>query len=975
MGTNETQNIANYLKFGPIARRCGVPAALIGVGDQDHAGGIERNPLTKRFVAAALAQFDHVTARDAQSGDFLARHGAVGPKVGSDLLFRWRERARGAVKPTAVQPGRVAFAGELFRFRTIADGFANGGPLAACAEDADIDVLVMSDDDVQHAQRMQQVLTKAGASAAVVDLRDRDFAALVFLFASYSAVVTTRFHGLVIAALAEVPVLALDVADGKCARLLRSVDAARSLVVDGDARRCSPHRSSACGRARAAAGRDARRARAPNGRAREGAARAARPRGNKPSPNDSGARARNVRPLRGRHKTPIPLCWAASSAETNGFANLGDSLSAVMVAALSGRRVRHTSFDDRATKLVAVGSIGHAIKRGTAVVWGAGVSIRGGVLAENVPLTRYDVRAMRGRISAQHYRDFGIPVPDVYGDPVWLLPSIVHEPVEKKYELGVIPHIRDVADHHPDAPARADSLRYVVDAADARDVAVINTWHEPTWEGLLAKINLIRSCKRIASQSFHGLVIAEAYGIPSLNFRYLREQTTAPCASTCANAARPIRASGSSTKAGGGMDFHMYSQHRDDAYRLVGRDSCDRRFLGAVSLRRSAARRSVSAAARVRPAARPVPGIRQLEGAALLMVAALQEVSKDAPTPAPAPPTLKTANGKRPFVMIDGFNLGLEKGTGVATYARNLSFALRDLACDVGVFTADASTRATIRLLQEVLFFDSESSTSRWWARAQRRIDKVLAPTSNTAFEVPVTGTVIADPFLSRLPHYDSIWNVPGPLSEGGRAVRAVSLDQQGALKARARHLPLDVSVAATDQRRAEHLHAARSRAAAPAVHDARQEGEVPPARQMDLPQRRPHRHRVGKLETRHRRFARCGSGQGYEHLRGRSASPRRIAQARGDRAPRDRGYVRPQVQGLFPVLRLDRAEEEHRPHAARLSDERCDDAARDRRRAGLEVRARARFARGSRRADEAPPRPRRRQDREARIRAVRACS
>ena len=134
-----------------------------------------------------------------------------------------------------------------------------------------------------------------------------------------------------------------------------------------------------------------------------------------------------------------------------------------MVAALSGRPVRHTAFDAAASKLVAVGSIGHAIKRGAAVVWGSGVSVRGGVLAQNAPLTRYDVRAVRGRISAQHYRDFGISVPDVYGDPAWLLPSIVHEPVEKKYELGVIPHIRDVADHHPEAPARADSLRYVVD--------------------------------------------------------------------------------------------------------------------------------------------------------------------------------------------------------------------------------------------------------------------------------------------------------------------------------------------------------------------------------------------------------------------------------------------------------------------------------------------------------------------------------
>jgi pyruvyltransferase len=259
----------------------------------------------------------------------------------------------------------------------------------------------------------------------------------------------------------------------------------------------------------------------------------------------------------------IPLSWAASSADTKGFANLGDSLSAVMVAALSGRRVRHTAFDDNATKLVAVGSIGHAIKHGTAVVWGAGVSIRGGVLAESVPLTRYDVRAMRGRISAQHYRDFGIAVPDVFGDPVWLLPSILHEPVEKKYELGVIPHIRDVADHHPDAPARADSLRYVVDAADARDVVVINTWHEPTWEGLLAKVRLIRSCKRIASQSFHGVVIAETYGIPCLNFRYMPGTDNGPVRIDLRERCKTDPRVWEFYEAGSGIDFHTYSQHRD----------------------------------------------------------------------------------------------------------------------------------------------------------------------------------------------------------------------------------------------------------------------------------------------------------------------------------------------------------------------------------------------------------------------------
>jgi glycosyltransferase involved in cell wall biosynthesis len=143
------------------------------------------------------------------------------------------------------------------------------------------------------------------------------------------------------------------------------------------------------------------------------------------------------------------------------------------------------------------------------------------------------------------------------------------------------------------------------------------------------------------------------------------------------------------------------------------------------------------------------------------MAAAIQEVLEHAAAPAPAPLALKTASGKRPFVMIDGFNLGLEKGTGVATYARNLSFALRDLSCDVGVLYGGRFNANDDPLLQEVLFFDSESSSGRWWAHTRRRFDEVLSPSSNTAFEVPVTGNVIADPFLSRLPHYDSIWNAP----------------------------------------------------------------------------------------------------------------------------------------------------------------------------------------------------------------------
>ncbi len=120
---------------------------------------------------------------------------------------------------------------------------------------------------------------------------------------------------------------------------------------------------------------------------------------------------------------------------------------------------------------------------------------------------------------------------------------------------------------------------------------------------------------------------------------------------------------------------------------------------------------------------------------------------------------LRTRGGGRPFVLIDGFNLSLEKGTGVATYARNLSFGLRDLGCEVGVLYGGAFSAGRSKLLREILFFDSQVPIESRVQRAWRSVRSVLRPSWNSAFEVPVTGAVISEAFASQLPHYDSIWN------------------------------------------------------------------------------------------------------------------------------------------------------------------------------------------------------------------------
>ena len=568
-GSDERQNLGNYLKFGCIAEQFGIPAALIGVGDQDHAAGIERHPFAQEFARSALQCFAPITTRDPRSSELLSALGARAVATGTDPALGLFARATRCVRSTARQPNRIALAGELFAYPAIPEAMSDGS-LAEELRESEFDLLIMSNDDVSHCQRMQKLLQRAGAHASLVDLRGRDFEALIFLFASYRAVITTRFHGLILAALANVPVATLDLADGKKARLLRELDAPEHLIGNTAAARdvirrammnqlapipaAALERVASLGRVHSQALQDLlERARI--------------------APSLIDAPARELVPAPSTRETAssildshgnVNLCWAAASRDTEGFANLGDSLSAVIVSALSGLPIRHTNFDEPCTKLVAVGSIAHAIRGGTATIWGSGVSIRGGVLAQNVPQTQYDVRAIRGSISAQHLRDFGVRVPAIYGDPVWVLPSIFDEPVEKKYELGVIPHIQDVDGSHPDAPPRADSLRYIVDAEASKDVALINTWHAPTLQGLIEKVRLIRSCKRIVSQSFHGVVIAEAYGIPVLNFRNLpktagglvRIELDEPCATDpriwefYAAGPRPF--------------FHMYNQRRDE---------------------------------------------------------------------------------------------------------------------------------------------------------------------------------------------------------------------------------------------------------------------------------------------------------------------------------------------------------------------------------------------------------------------------
>lgn len=216
-------------------------------------------------------------------------------------------------------------------------------------------------------------------------------------------------------------------------------------------------------------------------------------------------------------RSRVPLSWARSSKEVP-FSNLGDQLSTTIVAALTRRAVSHVSFNSSKSRLVAIGSIGHSQKAGTVHIWGTGFGERvrnaAGLLEafQGFPDVNYVVHALRGPFSRKIVTDLGIAAPAIFGDPAWFLPRLMSERPVPRYELGVVMHLSELAEKTPEANPKPKLLKYQAGLND--NIRLISTFHEPTWEGFKLKLEELLSCKRIISRSLHGMLIAEAYGIP-----------------------------------------------------------------------------------------------------------------------------------------------------------------------------------------------------------------------------------------------------------------------------------------------------------------------------------------------------------------------------------------------------------------------------------------------------------------------------
>lgn len=214
-----------------------------------------------------------------------------------------------------------------------------------------------------------------------------------------------------------------------------------------------------------------------------------------------------------------PLSWARGETRPHPYVNVGDALSPVLVAMVSGRPIRQAAFREDSLRMSAIGTIGQNLERGEIHVWGSGCSPwrdptgPGRAPYAPPPDTRLVLRATRGPMSARLLSGGGAPdIP--FGDPAALLPLFHAASVTPRHELGVVLHLSELADRAFEPHPRPDSRRH--DVAPGDGVRLITMVAPPDIAAIAAKIDEIRACRRVVSTSLHGFAIAAAYGVPCL---------------------------------------------------------------------------------------------------------------------------------------------------------------------------------------------------------------------------------------------------------------------------------------------------------------------------------------------------------------------------------------------------------------------------------------------------------------------------
>ncbi|WP_338743277.1 polysaccharide pyruvyl transferase family protein [Klebsiella michiganensis] len=193
-------------------------------------------------------------------------------------------------------------------------------------------------------------------------------------------------------------------------------------------------------------------------------------------------------------KKNLVFWWEPS----DGSHNAGDHLAKIIVKQMLTIADKEI-FDkkDYRKKLLSIGSVMH-FANSNDCIWGTGIN--GKISDSHLKFVDLDVRAVRGPLTQDFLKKRNISAPSVFGDPGLLLPTffskdlLLSDVKVSARDFIVIPHMNE------------DFTIYE---------RFKNNICSPK-QGALSFTKDIVNSKFVVSCSLHGLIIAEAYGIPAI---------------------------------------------------------------------------------------------------------------------------------------------------------------------------------------------------------------------------------------------------------------------------------------------------------------------------------------------------------------------------------------------------------------------------------------------------------------------------
>tara|TARA_B110000211_G_scaffold216796_1_gene260115 strand:+ start:2102 stop:2911 length:810 start_codon:yes stop_codon:yes gene_type:complete len=178
--------------------------------------------------------------------------------------------------------------------------------------------------------------------------------------------------------------------------------------------------------------------------------------------------------------------------------NIGDYLAYETVLFALNLKDKHP-LDIDSGKILSIGSVLHFASDND-VIWGTG---RNGKIDENKhTFSKLDVRSVRGPLTKAYLESKNISVPEVFGDPGILAPFVYPKELlnainqQNKCGIVVIPQLNDNFDIYNDYKSQLVSPRQLPASFIAQ----------------------ICNAEKVITSSLHGIVLAEAFGIPAVYY-------------------------------------------------------------------------------------------------------------------------------------------------------------------------------------------------------------------------------------------------------------------------------------------------------------------------------------------------------------------------------------------------------------------------------------------------------------------------